>query len=123
MSRGMKLTALGALMLGILVGVLIASLMNESSDSNVHIMEGYCNGGTPDGTAIHFSLQKDGPSTGYVIAGADWKDTSGVWHSSLPTCLDPETMGQRVRLGIVEADPTEYSPRIDVVVWLECLDN
>jgi len=40
----------------------------------------------------------------------------GPWSDKIPTCLEPLTSGQKVRLGVVYAAPTNEGPGRPVVV-------
>src|SRR5665811_1598779 len=74
----------------------------------VDVIEGYVNGVNQGGDAIGLS---SGPEVsegeGYIVAGADWRDTSGAWHRGFPTCLEPLSQGQRVRLGVIDVPPED----------------
>jgi hypothetical protein len=56
-----------------------------------------------------------------VVAGALWREQDGSWHDTFPTCLEPLSTGQKVRLGVLDARPQGEAPGRSVVVWLECL--
>ena len=122
MSNWMRFSLFVVLLLGIGIGVLATSVLGKSSDASVDIVEGYVNGVNWNGTAIGVSPENTGAGDGYVIAGAMWRQSGGPWHDTFPTCLEPLTSGQHVRLGVVHAEPTEWAPGRPVVVWLEQLD-
>jgi hypothetical protein len=75
------------------------------------------------GTAIGLSPDGEAPGTGYVVAGALWREEDGPWHDTFPNCLEPLVSGQRTRLGIMQARLKGDAPGRPVVVWLECLDS
>lgn len=125
MNRRMNLTIVGALILGIIVGVTISQFLDDDNSAKPYIVEGYCTCVNADGTAIGVSSEKGGAGEGYVIAGAMWRDANNAWTawtSGLPTCLEPLTSGKRVRLAVIDAEPTESGIGRPVVVWFECLD-
>jgi hypothetical protein len=86
----------------------------------VNVVEGTTTAVNADGSAI--GLTHDGEAgEGYVVAGATWRGLDGSWSDQFPTCLEPSSSGQRVRLGVFEAPPPGGAPGRPVVVWLECL--
>lgn len=123
---GPRLELLVAFFLGIALGGIITWAVVSSSDAKVHIVEGHVSSVNVDGTAI--GLSKNNSENNevvevYIIAGAMWRTGSGPWNQTFPTCLEPLTGGQKVRLGIVNAAPTDNAfGRPNVVVWLECLE-
>jgi len=118
------------LLVGIIIGVLatwgFSSLWSMLPHSvTPYIVEGYSNGANHDCTAIGVSKSKDlGPGEGYVIAGATWREFGGPWHQggTIPSLAQPNT-GQRVRLGVVYAKPTQDKPGGPVVAWIEVLSQ
>lgn len=85
----------------------------------VQILEGRTNGVNHDGTAIGFT-GSGRVGEGYSIAGAMWRQDDGPWNESGPTCLVPDSSGQRVTLGVVQVPASADAPGRPVVVWLEC---
>jgi hypothetical protein len=65
------------------------------------------------------SFQTDPIQAGYGIADAQQVGD----HVAPDACLPPNSSGQRVRLGIVNAAPSDDGPGMAVVVWYECLDE
>jgi len=112
-----------ALVLGIAIGAVAVWAVQATRGCRVEIVEGYTTAVNQDGTAIGLELGPDGPVKSYGIAGAFWRETGGSWNAHGPTCLEPGTSGQRVRLGVAEVEPAKGAPGRDVVVWLECLDQ
>lgn len=88
----------------------------------MEIVEGYTTAVNEAGTAIGLAPEPGGTGKGYSIAGAFWREAGGSWHTKGPTCLEPLTSGQHVRMGVIEVEPTEEGPGREIVVWLECLD-
>lgn len=74
------------------------------------------------GTALGLSPDGSTPGPSYAIGGALWREPAGSWHDTFPTCLEPLTIHQRVRLGVVHARVGGNAPERPIVVWLECLD-
>jgi hypothetical protein len=111
-----------ALLLGIAIGAVTTWGFHALRGTQVQIIEGYTTDVNQAGTAIGLASEPDGPGKGYSIAGAFWREAGGPWHTSGPTCLNPGTSGQRVRMGVVEAEPKMEAPGREVIVWLECLD-
>ena len=107
---------------GIAVGVAITCVFGPFCDVRVHVLEGYINAVNQDGTAIGITIEPGGQPEAYIIAGATWREHGGSWSDKFPTCLEPLTSGQKVRLGVVYTAPTKGGPGRPVVVWLECLD-
>ncbi len=107
---------------GIAVGVAITCVFGPFCDVRVHVLEGYINAVNQDGTAIGITIEPGGQPEAYIIAGATWREHGGPWSDKFPTCLEPLTSGQKVRLGVVYTAPTNGGPGRPVVVWLECLD-
>ncbi len=120
-------TKFGLIMLfiGIAIGTAITWALGPFGDARVHILEGYTTAVNLKGTAIGLSLSEksDEAWKGYDITGAIWREHGGPWNwGKSPTCLEPLTSNQRVRLGVVNVAPTQDAPGREVVVWLECLD-
>lgn len=90
--------------------------------SGVEIIEGYTTNVDESGTGIGLAREPDGPGKGYTVAGAFWREAGGPWHTSGPTCLEPLTSGQRVRMGVVRVEPRMEAPGREIVTWLECVD-
>ena len=114
-------TVIAAGLVGVALGVLIAWAVGLAGGGRVQVVEGYA-WVNQEGTAIGLSPDGETPGTGYVVAGALWREADGPWHDTLPTCLEPLGTDQRVRLGILRARPQGEFPGRPVVVWLECLD-
>jgi hypothetical protein len=76
------------------------------------------------GTAVSLHDAQDGDrGTGYVVAGAMWKDAEGVWSdgADLPTCIGTDTGSlTHVRMGLVTVSTPEGTTW-DQVTWPECL--
>jgi len=110
-----------ALVLGIVVG---AGLMwaIKPTGARVEIVEGYTTNVNEAGTGIGLAWEPDGPGKGYNVTGAFWREADGSWRTSGPTCLEPLTEGQHVRMGVIEAEPIMEAPGREIVAWLECLD-
>ena len=108
-------------LIGVVVGVLVCVTVGMADESRIQVLEGeaWLN---QEGTAIGLSPDGETPGPGYVVAGAMWREQSGPWHDTFPTCLEPLVAGQRVRLGILEARPHGDAPGRPVVVWVECLE-
>lgn len=113
-----RLVLLVTFVLGIALGAIVTWAVVSSGDARVHIVEGHVSSVNWDGTAISLAENNEG----YIIAGATWRTGSGPWNETFPTCLEPLTSGQKVKLGIVNAAATDGAFGRSVVVWLECLD-
>jgi hypothetical protein len=107
-------------LVGIAVGAGITWAVGVFSGPQFKIVEGYTTNVDLDGEAIGLAEQPGGPGVGYQIAGAWWREQDGPWHTHGPTCLEPLTSGQKVRLGVVHFKTSE-APRGNAVVWLECV--
>jgi hypothetical protein len=113
--------AIGLVLCGVAIGVLAAWLVGLGRGPRIETLEGYA-WVDEGGTAIGLSPDGETAGAGYVIAGAMWREQSGSWHDTFPTCLEPLAESQRVRLGILQTRPQGQVPGRPVVVWLECLD-
>ena len=111
------LIGLGAIVVGFGLGWMVQSGLSPK----FAIIEGTTTAVNQEGTAIGLEIDPETDGTGYQIEGAWWRKADGSWQTHGPTCLEPLSTGQQVRLGVVELRGTE-SPRGDVVIWLECLD-
>ncbi len=115
---------LGALF-GVLLGV--GTMLSARDSENIRVMTGSVNGVNADGSKIGFIEDDGGDREGFLVSGARWRSpaigftTGPDPETGAPTCLVPESAGQRVRLGIVEAKSEDFSA--SVVVWLECLSE
>jgi len=115
------IVVIAALLIGVAIGILVSWAVGLVGDVEVEVLEGnaWVN---QDGTSIGLSPDGEAPGAGYVVAGAMWREQSGPWHDTFPTCLEPLVSGQEVRLGVVDAPPEGEAPGRPVVVWLECLE-
>ncbi len=108
---------------GVLLGVGV--VLSTRTDGNIRVLTGEVNSVNQDGWAIGFDEDDGDPAEGYIVAGARWQRAGAGFRSGpdpdtgAPTCLEPLTAGQRVRLGVIEAKSDGFSA--PVVAWLECL--
>lgn len=113
------------LMVAFLVGAAIGSgitwALGVSSGPQFEIVEGYTTNVDLDGGAIGLAQEPGGRGVGYQIVGAWWREKDGPWHTHGPTCLEPLTGGQKLRMGVVHLRISEV-PRGNAVVWLQCLE-
>jgi hypothetical protein len=110
-----------ALLTGVVIGALLTWSVGLGDGARIQPVEGQA-WVNEEGTAIGLSPDGETPGSGYVIAGAMWREGTGPWHDTFPTCLEPLTSGQEVRLGVLHVRPQGEAPGRPVVVWLECLD-
>ena len=108
-------------LVGIVLGVLIAWVVGLGGGARIQALEGQA-WVNQEGTALGLSPDGESPGTGYVVAGALWREAGGPWHDTFPTCLEPLGADQRVRLGVLQVRAQGEFPGRPVVVWLECLD-
>ena len=113
--------AIVALLIGVAIGILVGWAVGLVDGAQIQILEGYASV-NEEGTAIGLSPDGETPGSGYVVAGAMWREQDGPRHDTFPTCLEPLITGQKVRLGVLEAPPQGEAPGRPVVVWLECLE-
>jgi hypothetical protein len=119
-----KLTAvivIVALLIGGALGSAVTWAVGAGGSTETQILEGFA-WVNECGTAIGLSPDGETGGPSYVVAGAMWREQGGPWHDTLPTCLEPVTLDQRVRLGVLQVEPQGEAPGRPVVVWLECLD-
>ena len=102
---------------GIASGAIVTWAVLSARPAQVHIVEGHVASVNVDGTA--FSLVDS--TEGYRI-GSYWRIGTGPWNDTLPTCLEPLSGSQKVRLGIVDVALTGNAFGRTVVVWVECLE-
>jgi hypothetical protein len=121
MRIGKGMVVVAAALVGLALGVLIAWALGLGDGARVQVLEGYA-WVNQEGTAVGLSPDGETPGTGYVIAGALWREEGGSWHDTFPTCLEALGTDQKVRLGVLQARPQDEFPGRPVVVWLECLD-
>lgn len=107
-------------LVGIAFGAGITWAFGVFSGPQFEIVEGYTTNVDLDGEAIGLAQEIGGQGVGYQVAGAWWREKDGPWHTHGPTCLEPLTSGQKVRLGVVHLRKSA-GPRANVVVWLECV--
>ena len=112
---------LAAFLTGVVIGVLGTWTVGLASGAQIQVLEGFAWVNEP-GTAVGLSPDGETPGASYVVAGALWREQSGPWHDTFPTCLEPLGSGQRVRLGVLNARPQGEAPGRPVVVWLECIE-
>jgi hypothetical protein len=116
------------LLVGIAIGALAMWGFNSLQDVaergvTPHVVEGYSTWMNSEGTAITVSRSPEGPTEGYTIAGATWREFDGPWNfNGFPPSLAQPNISQKVRLGIVNVKPIE-APGRSVVVWLEVLSQ
>jgi hypothetical protein len=121
MSVRNAIVAIAAFLIGVAIGVLVSWAVGLTHGAQGQLLEGYASV-NEEGTAIGLSPDGATPGTSYVVAGAMWREQSGPWHDTFPTCLEPLATGQRVRLSVLNARPQGEAPGRPVVVWLECLE-
>jgi hypothetical protein len=121
MSIRKAIVAIAAFLIGGAIGVLVTRAVGLADGTQIQVLEGYASV-NEEGTAIGLSPDGETPGASYVVAGALWREQSGPWHDTFPTCLEPLVIGQRVRLGVLDARPQGEAPGRPVVVWLECLE-
>jgi len=109
-----------ACLVGIAFGAGITRVIGVFSVPRFEIVEGYTTNVDLDGEAIGLAPEPGGRGVGYQVAGAWWREKDGPWHTHGPTCLEPLSSGQKVRLGVVHLESSE-APRANAVVWLECV--
>jgi hypothetical protein len=115
------IVVIAAFLIGVAIGILISWAVGLTNGAQIQVLEGYASL-NEEGTAIGLSPDGETPGTSYIVAGAMWREQSGPWHDTFPTCLEPLITGQKVRMGILDAHPTGEAPGRPVVVWLECLE-
>ena len=121
MSIQKGVVAIAAFLIGVTIGVLVSWAVGLTDGARIQVLEGYA-WVNEAGSAIGLSPDGQAPGAGYVVAGALWREQSGPWHDTFPTCLEPLVTDQRVRLGVLDARPQGEAPGRPVVVWLECLE-
>jgi hypothetical protein len=112
---------IAAFLIGAAIGVLVTWTVGLADGAQIQVLEGYA-WVNEARTVIGLSPDGETPGASYVVAGALWREQSGPWHDTFPTCLEPLGSGQRVRLGVLNARPQGEAPGRPVVVWLECLE-
>jgi hypothetical protein len=110
-----------AFLIGAAIGALITKTVGLNEGAQIQVLDGQA-WVNQEATAIGLSPDGKTPGVGYVVAGAMWREQAGPWRDTLPTCLEPLAIDQRVRLGVLHARPQGKAPGRSVVVWLECLD-
>ncbi len=109
-------------LVAIIVGFGLGWIVKPSTNPKFTIIEGTTTTVNEEGDAIGLEIDPETEGVGYQITGAWWREEDGPWHTHGPTCLEPLSSGQDVRLGVVELEGIE-SPRGDVVIWLICLEE
>ncbi len=122
MRIGKGVVVAAAVLIGVAIGVLITWIVGLAGGTQIQVLEGLA-WVNQEGTAIGLSPDGETPGTGYTVAGAMWREQTGSWHDTFPTCLEPLAADQRVRLGVLHTRPQGEAPGRPVVVWLECLDH
>jgi hypothetical protein len=117
-----RIVVIVAVLIGVAIGVTAAWAVGLADGAETQVWEGYA-WVNEEGTAIGLSSDGEAQGTSFVVAGALWREQDGAWHDTFPTCLEPLAVGQRVRLGVLDARPQGEAPGRPVVVWLECLDQ
>jgi hypothetical protein len=106
---------------GILLGVV--STWAAMSDATIHVFEGTTTIVDSEGTAFGWD-PPSGANPGYSVAGAMWREPGGGWHvdGDTPSCLQPSSSGQTIRIGVMNVPLTDEAPGdTGKVVWFECL--
>lgn len=120
-----KIKSVVILIVGIAIGVLAMWGYSTAQGIKPYVVEGYSSGTNYNGTAIGVSQEVGGTgeSEGYVIAGARWREFGGPWNDNgSPPSLEWPSYGQKIRLGVIDYEPTSYAPGSSAVVWLEVID-
>jgi hypothetical protein len=116
---------IAVLLLGMAIGSAATWAFGPIVPGKLKVLEGYTTVVNQDGSAFGLA-ETPGDEAEYLgayrISGVWWRSGVRPWHDTFPTCLEPMTSGQRVRMGVVEARPTGAAPGGPVVAWLECLE-
>jgi hypothetical protein len=118
-SKGVLVIA--AFLVGVAIGILVTWTVGLGDGAQTQVLEGYA-WVNEAGTAIGLSPDGETPGASYVVMGALWREQSGPWHDTFPTCLEPLGTSQRIRLGVLTTRPQGEAPGRSVVTWLECLE-
>lgn len=110
-----------AFVIGVTLGAAASWAVGGGDSAQVEVLEGFA-WVNESGTALGLSPDGETPGPSYGVAGAMWRGQGEPWQDAFPTCLEPTTLGQRVRLGLLSVEPQGEAPGRPVVVWLECLD-
>ncbi|MEX0869790.1 MAG: hypothetical protein WD011_08965 [Nitriliruptoraceae bacterium] len=76
------------------------------------------------GTAISLHAEEGDGGEGYIIAGARWSGTDGLWHdgATSPTCVGTDTSrAVAVQIGVIDVRDDEAGDSTQAV-WLRCLE-
>jgi hypothetical protein len=122
MTRRTALAACGAAGVILLTGGFWGGRSLTTSAATPRIETGKVVGVGVTGEEFAIELAGSRQATGFGL-GSDvlWRDPYGTWHDGTsPTCMRPLSRGQRVTIGVIDAQPLGDAPGRSVVVWLEC---
>ena len=90
-SKGVAVIA--TFLIGVAIGVLVTWTIGLAGGAQTQVLEGYA-WVNETGTASGLSLDGGTPGASYVVARSLWREQSGPWHDTFPTCLEPLGTGQ-----------------------------
>jgi hypothetical protein len=73
------ITVIVALLIGIAMGGLVSWAVGLADGAQVQVLEGHA-WVNQERTAIGLSPDGEMPGTGYIVAGAMWREQGGPWH-------------------------------------------
>jgi hypothetical protein len=119
--------------LGLGVGVCAAPTLSPPwtpDHLDPYVVEGYVTGVNHNGTAAYVLPSREiggilQPNVKtYFIEGTPWRWAGQGWSSSFPKCLEPDTSGQRVRLGVADlAESLEVGAGPLLSGWSALIEN
>lgn len=115
--------SLGALIVGFIVGALLIWVLGPFGAVEPRVVEGQVTAVSDDAEGISLAIEGEENTTSYVVAGAFWQRDGLPWQDSFPTCIESGSVGQQVRLGVVDVAETDDAPGRTVVVWVQCLST
>jgi hypothetical protein len=110
---------IGALLFAVGIGLGRANPQNSVTPDTVH---GAVQKVSEHGGTLTFQPEGGGAARSYRVGGMlQWQDRKGTWHGGgTPTCMQPQSRGQQVTLGLANVSPSGGSPGGQVVAWLQC---
>ena len=121
---GLKTRRIGGLvivMVALLLGGFWAGISYPRSSAEPRVVEGIVQQVSLGDHA--FLLRPNGSATpdSYQLGSVAAWEAGGAWHEGgIPSCMSPLSHGQKIKMGVIDSQPSQGAPGGSIVAWVEC---